>query len=440
MKKSVISAILCFVLAINFIFAGCTFGGLSGNISDYTIVLPENATDYEQNAAQYIKDEISERTKKEIPIVSETSKQTRNEILIGCTNRRLSAETAKVKTEGLEFVINSDKNGIALQGDYFLIAAAAYYFINEYITDDGIDTNLPKTSNVLIPTQQKANNYFLLIGDGMGVNHTRFVEYYDASLCSNSDNEKAFHGYLLPNQGKINTNSLSGITDSAAAATAMATGYRTLNGYVGKDNNGNDVKSLTELAVELGFKTAVMSTEVPTGATPAGFSAHAKNRSDTATIANCQKAMNKTDINCGFNEQSWNEIEKIVRDQIDKLQSNKGTFIMYEEAYIDKYSHERNKYSAYYMVLRFDQVIGVFMEYAMYHPDTMVIITADHETGGITLNENGAPEYTTSSHTSKQVPIFAYGEGTEYFNGKERNNNEIAKFIAKLWGVDNFGA
>lgn len=440
MKRAKISLILCFVLLFNLVFAGCGTGSLSADISQYTIVTPEQATDYEQHAAEYIRDEILERTDVKISIVDDSTKQSRNEILVGNTNRDLSQQTVKTETEGLEFVINADNKGIALHGDYFVIAAAAYYFVDEYITDDSIDVNIPKTATVHTPTPQKAKNYFLLIGDGMGEYHTKFLEYFDSTISVYSDQEDAFHGYLLPNQGKINTNSLDGTTDSAAAATAMATGHRTHNGYVGLDRDGNDVKSLTELAVELGFKTAVMSTEVSTGATPSGFSAHAGSRNDTAEILASQELMTETDINCGFHEATWSEIEETVRNQIEKLENDKGTFIMYEEAYIDKYSHENDMTNAFYMVLRFDQVIGIFMEYAFYNPDTMVIITADHETGGIEIGEDGKPQYTTGSHTSDKVPIFAYGEGTEFFNGQEVRNIEIAKFIARMWGVEDFGA
>ncbi len=438
MKKAKIALIVCLILVLNF-FAGCASSGLSADISDYTIVIPQNATDYEQNAANYIKDMVLKQTGAELSVIKDTNKQKRNEILVGDTSRELSQDTAKTKTKGLQFVINSDKKAIALSGDHFIIAGAAYYFVEEYITDSGIDINLPKTATVLMPTPKKANNYFFLIGDGMGVNQTKLIEYNDTTVSKFSDKEEMFHGYLLPNQGKINTNSRNGTTDSAAAATALATGVRTTNGRVGRDPDGNDVKSLTELAVELGFKTAVMSTEVSTGATPAGFSAHADDRNDTAVITACQDAMTQTDINCGFNDLTWAELEKTVRKQLKDLENDKGIFLMYEEAYIDKASHGNDMDSTFYMVMRFDQIIGVFMEYALYNPDTMVIITADHETGGLTLNDNNTFEYTTTTHTSDDVAIFAYGEQTEFFNGKKMRNNNIPKFIANLWGVQNFG-
>ena len=249
-----------------------------------------------------------------------------------------------------------------------------------------------------------------------------------------------FYGYLLPNIGNCITNSNDGTTDSAAAATALATGFITKNSYVGIDKDGNELKSLTELAVELGFKTAVMSTEASTGATPAGFSAHTNSREDTYGIIADQMLLEDTEIICDLTSfASFEETEQVVRDTLKKLENDKGTFIMYEEAYIDKYSHSNDMTNTFLMMIRFNQVIGAYMEYALYNPDTMIIVTADHETGGLEIGDDGKPQYTTGSHTSELVKIFAYGVGTEKFNGQKIRNIEIPKFIAALWGVNNFG-
>lgn len=75
------------------------------------------------------------------------------------------------------------------------------------------------------------------------------------------------------------------------------------------------------------------------------------------------------------------------------------------------------------------------MEYAFYHPNTMVLITADHETGGLSSDF----VYHSDGHTPVDVQIFAYGQGTEYFNEVTRDNIDIPKFIASCWGVNNFG-
>lgn len=76
------------------------------------------------------------------------------------------------------------------------------------------------------------------------------------------------------------------------------------------------------------------------------------------------------------------------------------------------------------------------MEFAFYNPNTFVIMTADHETGGLTLGEDGKFFYTTGEHTSADVPVFAYGAGAEVFDGANVENVQIPKTIAKLWGID----
>ena len=109
--------------------------------------------------------------------------------------------------------------------------------------------------------------------------------------------------------------------------------------------------------------------------------------------------------------------------------------MMYEEAYIDKHCHDNDAKDAYLAMVRFNQAIALFMEYAFYNPETMVIITADHETGGLHLDENGEFKYTSEDHTSTDVPVFAYGAHAEVFNGKTVENVQISKTIAALFGV-----
>lgn len=439
MKKTRIALLLCFVLLFNMVFVGCTAKSLSADISDYTIVTPAKATDYEINAAQYIQEQIKELTGKKLDIVKDSQKQKSNEILVGLTNRELSKESSKTNTQGLQFVINSKGSAISIYGYKFLVAGAAYRFVEEYFKDGKFNNNIPQQAKVYVPTPQKAKNYFLLIGDGMGPLQTRLFEFYDSKISNASDNERMFYGYLLPNIGDCKTDSNNGTTDSAAAATALATGFRTENGYVGIDRDGNELKSLTELAVELGFKTAVMSTEDSTGATPAGFSAHTESRKDTVGIKACQEELSTTKFVCGLNSLSFDQCEQAVRNTLKKLENEKGTFLMYEEAYIDKYCHGGDIDMAFLMLIRFNQAIGAFMEYALYNPDTMIIITADHETGGLEIGEDGKPQFTTGSHTSEFVKVFGFGVGTEKFNGQKMRNIEIPKFIAANWGVNNFG-
>ena len=112
---------------------------------------------------------------------------------------------------------------------------------------------------------------------------------------------------------------------------------------------------------------------------------------------------------------------------------------MYEEAHTDKHSHNNDIEKVFLAMLRFNQAIGRFMEFAFYNPDTFVLITADHETGGIVIDEDGNISFTSDDHTSADVPIFAYGYGAELFDGKTIENIQIGQTIASFFGVYDFG-
>ena len=91
-------------------------------------------------------------------------------------------------------------------------------------------------------------------------------------------------------------------------------------------------------------------------------------------------------------------------------------------------------------VVRFNQIIGIVMEYAFYNPDTFVLITADHETGDLQRSSAGAFFYNQTDHSDANVPVFAYGIGAELFNGVTVENTQIPKTIASMMGVKDFGA
>lgn len=439
MKKIMSCAVLLLALLL---CAGCgSRTTLNGHdLSEYTIVYSAEAPDYCQRAAEYIQAQVLARTGIELPVCRVSSAAYEHEIVVGETNRAIS-NALDAETENVEFAILADGDHIAMEGDYFVIAAAAYYFVETYIPGDSFQSTVPTEVTVCQPITEEANNFIFLIGDGMGHNHTKLVEEYElAEFATDSDNEQIFYGNYLPYQGVIHTNSLSGITDSAAAATALACGYKTINHYVGKDQNGNDLQSLTELASSQGKATAVLSTDQMTGATPAGFSAHAMDRDDSDDILDdVQKKMaGGTIITGGL--YATDSYQQIITDTLTELEKNeKGFFIMYEEGYIDKFAHKMQLEGTLLSVGRLNQAIGVFMEYAFYHPDTFLIITADHETGGLMFNSTGELGFNTTDHTGADVPIYGYGQGAEVFQGYNEENIEVPKVIAALWGVDDFG-
>ena len=408
------------------------------DLEKFSIVYSENDHDYSKRAAEYIKAEILARTDLDLPIIKDTDAQAECEIVVGETARDISAEL-DAETENVEFAILAEETQIALEGDYFIIAAAAYFFVNTYVSEDSTEATIPEGVYVHEPIQEKAENFIILIGDGMGVNQTKLFNRLNNTR-PYSDGEDIFYGYYLPNQGFSRTDSLTGTTDSAAGGTALACGFKTRNEYVGQDKDHQTIQSITELASTLGKSTAVMSTEVSTGATPASFSAHTHSRANSSEILDDQAALTRdygTIVNCGLGDiYDMTSIEAAVISTLDTLDDDEdGFFLMYEEAYIDKHCHNNNLPKTFYALLRFNQVIALFMEYAFYNPNTFILITADHETGGLTDNF----EYTKGDHSSADVPVFAYGDGSELFSGQTVENIQIPQTIAAFMGVDNFG-
>lgn len=443
--KSALIRITAILLVLAFC-AGCApmagSARLNGTkLSKFTVVYDADSPDYCRRAAEYIAAQVLERTGAELPVCTADSGAYAHEIVVGETDRAISA-ALNADTQGVEFAILADEDHIALEGDYFMIAAAAYYFVQTYIPGESFQSQIPTQTTVCTPITEQATKFLFLIGDGMGPVQTElFAAMTPSSQAPYYDGEKIFYGYYLPYQGVIHTDSLSGLTDSAAAATALACGYKTYNSYVGRDADGNDVQSLTELAADLGMATGVMSTDKLVGATPAGFTAHAEDRDDSTDISKSQQRMMKqygTVLDCGLH--GTKSYQERICDMLARLETDEdGFFLMYEEGYIDKYSHKYDLQGTFDCMVRFNQAIGVFMEYAFYHPDTFVLITADHETGGLTPDGTGHYAYTAEAHSNVDVPIFAYGQGAEVFAGYCQENNEVPKVIATLWGVTDFG-
>ncbi len=413
-------------------------------LSEFAIVYAEDGTDYAKRAAMYVREEILARTGLELPLIDDLEEVRAHEIVVGECDREISERVALTGHKS-EFAILADGESVALEANYFLIAAAAYFFVETYVPTDDFSATIPTEVCLHEPIVKPAKNYILLIGDGMGDYQTRLFEQM-ANTADYGDGENIFYGDYLPYYTMARTQSLSGTTDSAAAGTALATGYKTVNGYVGQDKNHKQVVSLTELAASFGMNTAVMSTEPSTGATPASFSAHANDRSDADDILADQAALQEsrgTVIKCDYNVYTKSGVAKLEQavvetlDQIDDGEN--GFFLMYEEAHIDKHCHQQDATNAFLAMVRFNQVIARFMEYAYYHPETCVIITADHETGDLRPNEKGKYVFNSNDHSSALVPVFAYGYGMEVFVTGVIENVQIPKTIAAMIGVPHFG-
>ena len=305
-----------------------------------------------------------------------------------------------------------------------------------------------------------------MIGDGMGPNHIiAGVEAGKANMKANATADKCadmFVADLMPYKAMCTTASqsvlegLAEFTDSAAAATALATGIKTYNYQVGTDKNGNKLTSLRALANSKGARTAILTTAAITDATPAAFLAHAADRYDQTIRSQVDALLANGGVD--FAEGDTNELSAKENALLDRVrrglavasENNSTFFSMIEEAHIDKFSHKvmgkvAQLYDVQNSVLCYNEVIAYTMAFVMMHPDTALIVTADHECGKLTISEKtGVMQYDflSDDHTNTDVPVWGMGYGVEtLLAGKTIiDNTDIPKFLATIYGEANFGA
>lgn len=331
---------------------------------------------------------------------------------------------------------------------------------------------------------KKPKNIILLIGDGMGI-----TEVYAAKLASQSN----LNIERCTNTAIVKTNSANNdITDSGAGGTAIATGVKTNNNSIGVDPANKPLKSILKYAEENGLSTGMVTTCDITHATPASFIASVENRKQANNIAlqflktdidvfigggyktfsdrpdnlnlidslvarNYQIARNIEDViaaagskklaglicpgHCPkMSEGRGDMLSQGVSKALDILdENNKGFFLMIEGSQIDWGGHDNDIQYNTSELLDFDKVVGLALDFAEKDGNTLVIVTADHETGGLTLIENDALQgsvkavFSTGNHTASPVPLFAYGPGAEKFRGFI-DNTDIFKLMMSLYG------
>ena len=342
----------------------------------------------------------------------------------------------------------------------------------------------------LIASAQKTpKNVIIMIGDGMGYN-TVSLQVLDKKGNSNFERFNSI--------GSIKTYSSEGkITDSAAGGSAFAIGEKTYNGAVGVDVNKQPKKNLMEIAQENKQATGIVVSCALTHATPAAFSAHQPNRSMNEAIA-ADIVTSNIDILVGGGMKDFNrrkdgrnlisEAEakgyKVFTDttsyftsngskamaivaeghlkQMDKGRGNylpravektisllsqdkDGFFLMVEGSQIDWAAHGNNTEYLRAEMEDFDKTIGKVLDFAQKDKNTLVIVLADHDTGGVTLPPASVNElseeygdyivkYSTGAHAGTLIPVFAYGPGAEKFQGIYQNNEIFSKIMAiKGW-------
>ena len=329
-------------------------------------------------------------------------------------------------------------------------------------------------------------NIIICIGDGMGVAHitagkiaqgTLNLERFAVSgmVTSHSENEM--------------------VTESAAAATALATGHKTYNRAVSVSTDKKPLKTLFEFAEELGKSTGVVVTSSVTHATPAAFFAHVEDRRQHAKIAE-QALTSGLDVligggwmyfipqsNEGSSRQDNKNLLKSLETQMpvvlsyDKLpgrgeklaallapdglpksadreysladlteaairilsKNSKGFVLLVEGSQIDWAAHDHDQEGIIAEMIDFDGAVGTGLDFAQKHGRTLIIVTADHETGGFAVHDGSmktrqvtATGFTTTGHTAAMVPIFAFGPGSKQFSGIQDNARVGQAIISQL--------
>ena len=258
------------------------------------------------------------------------------------------------------------------------------------------------------PVAAYADNVILMIGDGMGENHLK---------CA--DKAKPVYILSLPVKGTVYTRSANAeITDSAASATAYSCGKKTNNYYLAKLPNAKDCLTIAEEAVQQNMPVGIYSTDYATGATPSAFYAHTKDRKNNTEIEKYKQAAVK-DMDIVVPAQN---IANTVSIKLEKLSNNpeqKSFFAMFEGAKIDTYSHENRFKEMLAELYDFDLGVMKAADFVYKHPDTTLIVLADHETGGL----NSECQYTTPNHTGVEISVYAYGKHAQLFEGKQDNTD-----------------
>ena len=325
-------------------------------------------------------------------------------------------------------------------------------------------------------------NIIIFIGDGMG------VAQLSAAMTIHG---QEFNLEKFPFAGLIKTHAADAyITESAAAGTAIATGVKTNNGMIGMKPDSTSVSSITETANKNGLASGVVSTSALTHATPAAFVAHNVGRDNYEEIASdflngtidvfigggenhFRRRRDGEDLAIKLKEQGFEVVynmddlkkstspklagllarghmpkasegrmgmlREMTLKAIETLSKNpKGFVLMVEGSMIDWGAHENNLDYFVAEVIDFDDAIGAALEFAKADGKTLIVVTADHETGGLSLiggdiaSRTVTPHFSSSDHTASMVPVFSYGPGAEKFSGISENTFFYNIFVELL--------
>ena len=334
-------------------------------------------------------------------------------------------------------------------------------------------------------------NVILMIGDGMGLAQISTAFYFG----KNTPNFEQFKDI-----GFIKTQSTSHtITDSAAGATAFATGQKTYKRAIGLDKDSMTIPNIIETLHKKGYQSGLVSLTPITHATPGAFYAHVKDRDMHEDIAldllksdidffaggglkYFNKRTDKKDLYAELIAKNYNlDSVKLSKYNLNKkngyLLANEGLpskpegrksflqdatkmalnyftekeqpfFLMLEGSYIDWGGHAMDAELLKQEVLDFDKTLGVVLKYIKKHPNTLLIVTADHETGGVSIGKSYvidaatgekfeevdqvAINFNNDQHSGSLIPVFAKGKGSTHFKGIYENNEIYHKILKAI--------
>ena len=330
-----------------------------------------------------------------------------------------------------------------------------------------------------VKEEPKAMNVIYMIGDGMSL-----PQVFGTMIATGQDLVFSQFPYI----GIVDTRSASNvITDSSASGTALACGTKTRNGMVGMDADSIAVESLIDVMAQQGKSTGFVVTCGVTHATPAVFYANEAKRSNYEAIALQMAEAENLNVAIGggmkhftqrkdslnlvdrmVNELGWTVYDTLadidttcqkyavlaaedhmfmvsergdflargVETALATLNDNaNGFFLMVEGSQIDFAAHANDSSFLVDEVMDFNNAIKVALDYAKTHDNTLVVVTADHETGGMTLIDpkghyaDPAFSFSTHSHTCLPVMVYAYGTGAEQFTGWMQNSDLKNKIL-----------
>ncbi len=348
------------------------------------------------------------------------------------------------------------------------------------------------------PAGLRPRHIILCIGDGMGIDQVALARRFGTGGASGR-----LWMERMPVAGLMRTHNAEGrITDSAASVTAILCGVKTRNGRIGRDPDGVSWMSLPRCLQQEGWRIGAVATSTITHATPAGLIAAIRNRGEEAEIA-AQMLEAGAHVLFGGGRKQWlpkSEPEgerndgrnllaeaheagyQIVTNQTQMSVLTSGPviglfhadalttmapepslaemtasairilsadapepaapfFLLMEGSQIDWACHHHNAEVCIRQTLLFDMAVKEALDFAAADGQTLVVVTADHETGGMTLTEDdkGRPRihWSTGGHSAADVPIYAFGPGAERFGGV-LDSTELSGRLAALLEVDAF--